>query len=44
MANWSQLSAKEGSSIWTMIPASVMARYSSRIASAHAQTNSSSVA
>ena len=44
VANWSQFSAKDGSSIWTMMPAFVIARYSSRIASAHAQTNSSSVA
>ena len=41
---WSQFSAIEGSSSWRMKPASMMAWYSSRMASAQAKRNSSSLA
>ena len=38
----SQFSAMAGSSSWSMSPASMIALYSSRIASAHAHSSSSS--
>ena len=41
---WSKFSASDGSSSWTMSPASTIARYSSRSASAQAKMCSSSVA